>query len=201
MKLYYTSGACSLVVRIVLNELGCDFFDEAVDLKTKLTASGTNFRDINPKGSVPAIALDNGHILTENQVILQYLVDISTGQKLLAPVGDMKRYHTLELMNYISTEVHKSIGYFFNPQISEDMKSKVLIPAILARFAFLDERLVKGPYLMGDHISLPDAYLYVMLRWAHYLKFELTPYKHLHQFFETMQARPAVKKSLIQEKL
>lgn len=201
MKLYYTSGACSLVVRIVLNELGCTFDDEAVDLQTKVTVNGANFRDINPKGAVPTLVLDNGDVLTENQVILQYLVDTTPGQKLQAPVGDMNRYHILEWMNYISTELHKSIGLFFNPALSEETKKNAMIPMILGRFAYMNERLAKGPYIMGDHISLPDAYLFVMLRWAHYLKFDLAPYKHLHQFFETMQARPAVKKSLMQEKL
>ena len=89
MKLFYYKGACSLVVRIVLNELDRHFEDEAVDLRAKKTAGGEDYWVINPKGSVPALRLDNGDVITENQVILQYLADTTPGQKLLAPVGDL----------------------------------------------------------------------------------------------------------------
>lgn len=113
MKLYYTKSACSLAVRIVLNELGRTFQEEEVDLRAKRTKTEENYLEINPKGAVPALRLDNGDILTENQIILQYLADITPGQKLLAPVGDLLRYHTLEWVNYIATELHKTVGMFF----------------------------------------------------------------------------------------
>lgn len=199
MKFYYCKSACSLVVRIVLNELNLTFQDEEVDLRAKKTATDENFLTINPKGTVPAIRLDNGEVLTENQVILQYLADTTTGQKLLAPVGDFKRYRTLEWLNYISTELHKSIGMFFNPALPEEVKINVLTPMILVRFAYLNERLAKGSFLMGDQFTLPDAYLFVMLRWAHYFKMDLSAYDHLEQFIERIQTRPAVMKSLQQE--
>lgn len=201
MKLYYCKSACSLVIRIIMNELDLAFDDEAVDLRTKKTASGGDFLTINPKGAVPAIRLDNGDVLTENQVILQYLADTTTGQSVLAPVGDLKRYHTLEWLNYIATELHKSIGMFFNPSLPEEMKNNVLTPMILMRFNRINECLSKGPYIMGDHFTLPDAYLFVMVRWAYYFKMDLSAYKHLGQFMEIMHARPSVMKSLQQEEL
>ncbi len=201
MKLYYCKSACSLVVRIVLNELNLDFKDEEVDLRTKKTVSSEDFLAINSKGAVPALRLDNGEVLTENQVILQYLADSNPGQKLLAPVGDFKRYRTLEWLNYLSTELHKSIGMFFNPMLPEEVKTKILIPMIMTRFAYINERLTKGSYFMGDHFTLPDAYLFVMLRWAHYFRMDLSAYKNLGQFMAQVQVRPAVIKSLQQEQL
>lgn len=201
MKLYYCRGACSLVVRIILNELGLTFQDEEVDLKVKKTAGGEDFFKINPKGAVPTLILDNGDTLTENQVILQYLADTTSGQKLLAAVGDSKRYHTLEWLNYISTELHKSLGMFFNPSVSDELKSKILTPLVMTRFAYTDDRLAKGHYLMGNEFSLPDAYLFVMVTWTGYFKLDLSKYKHLEQFMERMQSRPSVIKSLQQEKL
>lgn len=199
MKLYYYKSACSLVVRIILNELNVTFQDESVDLRAKKTASGEDYFLINPKGAVPAIRLDNGDLLTENQVILQYLADKTPGQKLLAPVGDIKRYHTLEWLNYISTELHKSLGMFFNPSVSDEMKTKVLTPIIITRFKNINERLSNGSYLMGDEFTLPDAYLFVMVMWAHYFKIDLSAYKHLNQLFDRLQKRPSVIKSLQQE--
>ncbi|BCA94788.1 glutathione S-transferase [Legionella antarctica] len=199
MKFYYCKAACSLAVRIVLNELNLDFQDVEVNLKTKKTAGGDNFLAINAKGAVPAILLDNGDVLTENQVVLQYLADTTPDQKLLAPLGDLKRYHTLEWLNYISTELHKSIGMFFNPSLAEEVKTQVLIPVIMTRFAYINDHLTRDSYLMGDDFTLPDAYLFVMLRWAHYFKIDLSAYENLGQFMARVQTRPAVIKSLQQE--
>lgn len=199
MKLYYTKDACSLTVRIILNELGLEFEDEPVDLRAKKTVKGDNYLEINPKGAVPALRLDNGEILTEIQAILQYLVDHTAGQKLLAPVGDYNRYKILEWMNYVSTELHKSLGMFFNPALTDEMKSKVLMPAITAKFTYIDDRLSKGSYLMGEEFTLPDAYLFVVLRWAHFFKMDFTPYKHINHFFDRINSRDAVIKSLKQE--
>ncbi len=75
MKLYYKAGSCSLAPHIVMAELNMVYELEAVDLGTKMMASGGNFREINPKGSVPAIRMDNGEILSEGAVISQYLAD------------------------------------------------------------------------------------------------------------------------------
>lgn len=201
MKLYYYQAACSLVVRIILNELGINFEDEAVDLRAKKTAGGENYLEINAKGSVPALRLDDGVVVTENQVILQYLTDITSGQQLLAPVGDLKRYQTLEWLNYIATELHKSIGMFFNPVLPEEVKTKVLTPMIMARFSYINKHLDKGPYLMGESFTLPDAYLFVMVLWAKHFKMDLSSYTHLNKLIERLQTRPSVIKSLQQEHL
>lgn len=200
MKLYYSPGACSLVVRIILNELGVGFQDEEVDLRNKKTASGANFWEVNPKGAVPALVMDDGGVLTENQVILQYLCDSTAGQTMLPSVGNLTRYRTLEWLNYISTELHKTVGMFFNPNVSEEMKAKILIPIAMARFKFVNEQLSKGPYIMGQQFGLPDVYLFVVTRWTYYFKLDLSEFTHLQAFMDRMSARPAVIESLKQEK-
>lgn len=199
MKLFYTKSACSLVVRIVLNELQIAFQDEAVDLSIKKTASGVDYLAINTKGAVPALKLDNGDLLTENQVILQYLADTTKGQTLLAGLGDLKRYHTLEWLNYIATELHKSLGQFFNPDFSDAMKTTIMTPIVMTRFAFINKQLANKNYVMGEEFTLPDAYLFVMVRWAHYFKMDLSDFTNIHQFMTRMQVRPSVIASLQQE--
>ncbi|WP_298627991.1 glutathione transferase GstA [uncultured Legionella sp.] len=201
MKLYYSKGACSLVVRIILNELGIEFQDEAVDLKEKKTARGEDFLSINPKGAVPVLVLDNGDVITENQVILQYLADTASAQELLAPVGDLKRYHTLEWLNYMAAELHKSLSLFFVPGVSDEFKANVLIPMIQKKFSYIDKHLSHNTYLMGKHFTLPDAYLFVMTLWTHYFKLDLSAYTHLTKYIGFIQTRPAVIKSLQQEEL
>ncbi|MGM9451726.1 glutathione transferase GstA [Legionella bozemanae] len=200
MKLYYTKSACSLAVRIVLNELGLDFQDEEVDLQAKKTRSDKNYLLINPKGAVPALHLNNGDLLTENQVILQYLADTTPGQKLLPSVGDLRRYHTLEWLNYVATELHKTVGMFFFPNLNEETKN-IFTSVINTRLKHINERLANGPYLMGKDFTLPDAYLFVIIRWTHYFKMDLSPYKHIEEFMSIAAERPAIVTSLQQEKL
>lgn len=201
MKLFYTRGACSLVVRIILNEMNLPFEQESVDLRTKKTESGADYLAINPKGAVPAVLLDNGVVLSENQVILQYIVDNAGDYNLLAKVGNFARYQTLEWLNYISTEVHKTLGSCFNQAIPEELKKTVLLPLAMQRFGFINAHLANHSYLSGQEFTLPDAYLFVMVRWAHFFKMDLTPLSHLNAYIKKLEQRPSIALSLQQEGL
>lgn len=199
MKLYYSKGACSLVVRIILNELALTASFESVDLKTKKTEKGSDFFSINPKGSVPVLLLDNGEILTENAIILQYLADTSKANSLLPALGDFNRYHVLEWLNFITTELHKSIGALFNPAITESMKNDIFLPMIKYKMTYVNRQLAGKKYLLGEDFTLPDAYLLVMLRWLYYLKVDFAEWPHIEDFFQRVSARPSVIASLKQE--
>ena len=201
MKLFYAKGACSLVVRIVINELGLKSGYESVDLKTKQMESGKDFLEINSKGAVPTLQLDDGAILTENAVILQYLADTAKAQKLLPPLGDFNRYRVLELVNYITTEVHKSFGNLFNPKVPEDLKNSLFKPLIKSKFKFLNQLLQNNKFLSGDHFTLPDAYLFVMLRWADSCQIDLTEYTHLNSYKTELKNRESIQRSLEEEGL
>lgn len=201
MKLYFAKGACSLVVRITIHEIGlaCEF--EAVDLKTKKLGNGDDFLAINSKGAVPTLMTDENQVLTENAVILQYLADKNNATALLPVVGDFKRYRVLEDLNYITTELHKSFSILFNAQIPLELKNKLFIPLIDKKFAHLAQAIKKGPYLFGDTVMLPDAYLYVMCRWAQGFNIVLESMPEIKRFIDVMQQRKAVRKALEEEGL
>src|ERR1700722_1567496 len=123
MKLYYSPGACSLSPHIVLLEAGLPHTLEKVDLKTKKTAAGTDYLTINSKGAVPALQLDDGHVLTEGPAIVQYLADQKPASGLAPAAGTLERYQQAEILNYLTSEVHKSFGPLFNPQASAEWKA------------------------------------------------------------------------------
>lgn len=199
MKLYYTPGACSLVVRIIIHEIGIDANFESVDLRTKKTETGDDFLSINPKGSVPTLQLEQGEILTENAVILQYLADHSHATQLLPPVGDFRRYRVLEWLNYAATELHKGIGILFNPAITEDIKETIFIPLIHSKLNYLNKHLQNHQYLLGDHFTLPDAYVFVVMRWALYFKIDLSKWSNLTRYLDELNHRKSIQESLKQE--
>jgi len=200
MKLYFSPGACSLSPHIVLREAGLAFTIDKVDLRSKLTADGADYRAINPKGYVPALETDEGVLLTEGPAIVQYVADKVPESGLAPAAGSMARYQLIEWLNFISTELHKTYSPLFNPAASDDMKSAAR-ENINKRYAYLDGILGQRQYLLGDKFSVADAYLFVVTNWAHPVKLDLAPYPNLQAFQTRVGARPAVQAALRAEGL
>jgi glutathione S-transferase len=190
MILYYSPGACSQAPHILLHEIGLSHDAKRVDLKNKVLEDGSSYLDINPKGAVPALQLDNGEVLTENAVVLQYLGD-RAGSDVLPPVGDFRRYRVLELVNFITTELHKSFGPLFSPQAGDETK-QFMRDNIGSKLDYLEKRLGDGPFLMGEQLTLPDPYLFVITGWADKM-IGLDRWPNLRAFRERMMKRPAVR--------
>jgi glutathione S-transferase len=193
MKLYLAPGACSLADHIALHEAGLTFDRVRVDLRTKRTEDGADFTEINPKGYVPALVLDDGQLLTENVAILYWVVERAPK---LAPSGEMGRIRLIEMLAFIATELHKPFVRHFFP--TSDAEKKVAEQAIRKRLGFVSDRL-QGDYLFGREASVADAYLYVMLRWARMSELEVP--EPLPAFFDRIEARPAVRLALQHEGL
>ncbi|MDB4963525.1 MAG: glutathione transferase GstA [Myxococcales bacterium] len=201
MKLYYSPGACSLAAHIVLREADRRFDLERVDLKTKRTASGRDYIEINPKGYVPALELDGGsEILTEVQVILQYVADLAPEQHLIAAPGTLARYHTQEMLAFIATELHKQFSPLFKhdtpPAVQATQRGK-----ISDRLTYLQDVLADRAFLMGETFSAPDAYLFVMLQWGHKLGIDIPLWPILDDYEQRIAHRPAVEAALAAEGL
>ncbi|MFT4053145.1 MAG: glutathione transferase GstA [Novosphingobium sp.] len=195
MKLYYAPGACSLADHIALAEAGLPFTLEKVDLKEKRTKTGSDYTTINPKGYVPALALDDGTILTENIAILSYLADQS-GKLAASPEN---RWKLLETIAFISTEVHKGFKPFFMPDSTDEAK-KAAGENLARRFAYLEAQLAERDYIVGDSFTSADCYLFVMLMWAQ-KKAKLPLPDDLTRYFDQLSQRPSIRQALSEEGL
>ncbi len=200
MKLYYSPGACSLAPHIVLNELGQPYELEKVDLAAKKTETGGDFTSVNDKGYVPTLELAKGEVLTEVQVILQYLADKVQNSGLLPSFGSMDRYRAMETLNFVASELHKGLGGLFNPAMPEEGK-KAIITRLQRRLAWLDAQLAKKPYLMGENYSVADAYAFTVLGWAKHVNVDLSGYAHIVAYLDRVGSRPAVQTALKKEGL
>jgi glutathione S-transferase len=193
MKLYYSPGACSLADHIAMHEADLSFDRVRVDLKTKETETGDQFDQINPKGYVPTLEMDDGQRLTENVAILSW---VAQRKPALAPHGEAGNLRLLEMLAFISTEIHKQFGRIFKP--SSDAEATAAREKVGQRFRLI-AGMLKGDYLFGSEMSVADAYLFTMLLWAKKAGIEV-PQK-LTAYVERMRARPAVQLALKHEGL
>ena len=200
MKLYYSPGACSLSPHIVLREAGLDFDLALASTKTKKLADGSDFYQINPKGMVPVLELDDGARLTEGPAIVQYLADRRPESNLAPKAGSMERYRLMEWLNFVTSELHKSYTPLFNPAMPEEGKA-VYRARLLERLQWVDGQLEGKDYLMGSQFTVADAYLFTVTNWSKVVGVDMGALKNLNAFRERVAARPAVKAAMEAEGL
>jgi glutathione S-transferase len=201
MKLYFTPGACSLSPHITLIETGLPFELVQVDLRAKTTKSGDNYLTICPKGYVPALQLDNGAMLTEGAIIVQYLADQVPEKNLVPRPGTFERYRVQEKLHFLATELHKAMSPLYNPKANEELKDS-LKERLRLRVGVLAGDLGTRTYLAGDGFTVADGYAYYCLRsWQKHAAAELSAWPNLEAYFARLEARPSVKRALVEEGL
>ena len=204
MKLYYAKGACSLAPHIVMAELNMVYELEAVEMKTKTCASG-DFKKINPKGSVPALKMENGEILTEGAIIDQYLADQKNDSTIFPKIGTIDRYRCMEWLNFIATDLHKSYSPFFvssmlTPATATEIKG-FYTNVLNSKLDYVSEKLGTNDYLMGKNFTAADAYLFTVLSWSKHVNFDLSKWTNIKSYLERVGTRPAVIKAMKEEGL
>jgi glutathione S-transferase len=200
MKLYFAPGACSLSPHIVLREGGFDFQLEQVDKRAKKTKSGTDYWSVNGKGQVPVLELDNGERITEGPVIVQYLADQKPAAGLVPAAGSMARVRVQEWLNFIGTELHKTMGPMFRPTTPDEYKT-ISKENLAKRLDWIDQQLAGRSYAVGDAFTIADAYTFTVLRWLPRVEIDLAKWPNLKAYFDRIAARPKVQEAIQAEGL
>lgn len=200
MKLYFVPGTCSMAAHIVLREAGFAFESDRMDPATRRTAGGEDYLKVNPKGYVPALRLDDGQVLTEVGVILQYLADQKPETGLAPRPGTLERYRLMEWLSFVSSEIHKTFSPLFNPAIVPEMKEDRL-NLLGRRLDFLATSLDGKPFLLGEKFCVADAYLFTVLNWSHRLRIDLDRWPNLRDYLVRVSSRPAVQAAMKTEGL
>jgi glutathione S-transferase len=190
MKLFCAPGFSSLADHIAMLEAGLQFDIVKVDIETKQMEGGGLYTDINPKGYVPALVLDDGEMLTENVAILTWVADRAPG---LAPPGPLGRYKLIEMLSFIASEIHKRFPIYLS---ATEATQAALQKDIVRWFSFVADRVERG-YLFGDAFSAADAYLFVMARGAAELGFPLPD--AYRGYISRIESLPSVREAIRRE--
>lgn len=200
MKLYYSPGACSLSPHITLEESGLPYDTVAAPTKTHTLPDGTDYYTINPLGYVPLLQLDDGTLLREGPVIVQYIADQVPAKQLAPANGTLARYQMQSWLNFVGTELHKGFSPLFNPATPAEYKTAV-IDRLLSRLKWVDGELAGKQYLMGNAFSVADAYMFTVTNWAAPMKLDLAHLANLTAYRARVAARPAVQQAMKAEGL
>lgn len=202
MKLYYATGTCSLSPHIVANEAGIALDLERVDVRKTphVTETGTDYSTISPHGYVPALQLDDGCVLTEGVALVQHLAELKPESGLVPPAGTRQRTELQAWLNFIATELHKMYSpWLFHPEHGAQAQ-EVARGKIAERLAFVERHLAAdGPFLLGEHFTVADAYLFTVAGWSGFTKVDLSAFPHLRDFMDHVAARPAVREAMLAE--
>jgi glutathione S-transferase len=201
MKLYYSPGACSLAPHIVAREAGIPLDLAKVDLASHKLEDGSSYYDVNPHGYVPALRLkDSEPVLTEANILVQYLADQKPEAGLMPKLGTTERYRAQQWLAFIATELHKSLGWFWSKETPDATKA-VLTAKLDKRFAELDSHFKSNDYLLGKAFSAADAYAFTIINWVNFLGMNLKKFPNIQAFMDRVAARPKVQEALKAEGL
>lgn len=200
MKLYYNPAVCSLAPHIALREAGISPTLVKVDIRAHTVEDGGNFYQINPKGYVPVLELDDGSRLTEGGAILEYIADLKPEANLAPAHGTMARHRLREWLGFISTEVHKGFAPLFNPAMTDELKTAQR-KKLGERFDWISEQLDGKSYLTGEQFTIADGYLFTVLGWGKWTGIDVSKWPVLTAFIARVGARPAVQAAMQAEGL
>lgn len=193
LKLYYSPGACALASHIALEEAGAAHELVRIDLR-KGEQKTPEYLAINPAGVTPALATEHG-VLTQNSAILAYVAALRP-QAGLAPEGafDLARFHAFN--GFLASSLHPALGQLLFAGLEGPARETAAANAA-AKLTLVEERLLTGPWALGERYSAADGYLSVFSRWARQAGL-LDPktYPRLNDHLDRVQARPAVRRAL-----
>jgi glutathione S-transferase len=205
MKLYYSPGACSLGIHVLLEEIGKPYDLQKLNFQEQEQYK-PDFTKINPKSKVPTLQRDDGSVLTEFPAIATWLAR-KNPEKGLIPNDPDTEARVLEALDYIVATLHmQGFSRMFRPgnyapSEADHDKVKARGKEIFENgLKLIDKALAGKQFLGGDKLSIADAALFYVSFWAAgRMKMTLPPNVAAH--YARMKQRPAVQRALDQEGL
>lgn len=197
MKLYWSPPMASLAILILAYETDIPVELVEMDVDSRRMADGRYLSEINPKNCMPVLERDDGSIITETPVMLDWLAAQDPQRRFSAPAGTEEHLRIGEWMAYFATEQHKLATLLFWD--IDDSAKQAVRSRMAARFTLPEKSLADSGFLVGDRFTIADIYLFIMARGCQHLipGFDLgASFPRVHAFVERVVTRPAVIRAL-----
>jgi GST-like protein len=194
--LYGRSGSGSLAVQVALEEIGAPF--DCVWI-TRDPAEVARYKQVNPTGKVPALALPDGTVMFESAAILVHLALLNPQAALAPPPGTTRHATFLQWMIFLSANVYEAVlRIYYSDRYSSRGEEDA---AVIREQALADYRTQIGliarhlqPYVLGAEYSIADVYLYMLVSWYPDRDQLAMRVPALGAHWDLLRARPAVVK-------
>lgn len=213
LQLHYFPGNASLIVHLVLEEIGAPFALKLVD-RARAEHKSVEYLALNPNGLIPVLVDDTATgvpplVLYETAAIALHLADTHPAAALLPPLGTPERAQAYKWLAWLTNTMHAAISLYFYPERwAEDAAGAAVVKAhaetkIGAMLDQLDAQLALhgGPWLLGETFGLADPYAFVLCRWTRGFARPARALAHIEPWLDRMLARPAVQRACATEHL
>ncbi|MBK7061139.1 MAG: glutathione S-transferase family protein [Rubrivivax sp.] len=169
LKFFYASGTCAMAPHIVLEQLGCPH--EAVRLDfSRNEQQSPDYLKVNPKARVPALVTERG-VITETPALLLYLAQ-RYPEGGLAPLDDLFVLAQAQAFNsYLCSTVHVAHAHrrrgtrWVDDEAALESMQRRVAQNMTECFDLIERDLLQGPWVLGDRLSICDAYLFTVTQW------------------------------------
>ncbi|APJ05044.1 hypothetical protein AXG55_02075 [Silvanigrella aquatica] len=205
MKFYFSTATCSTACHIALEELGLEY--TPIEVSWKRDQNVAELNKVNPLGAVPVLITKQGKTLTQNAAILEYLADQNPTAKLLAEKDSFERNQTMSWVAFVASDLQKAFSPFFQSKEMADTESaqnqikEFAAKKIHSLLDYIEQNLVGKDYIIGNHFTIADAYLFTILGWTKWVKISIVGHKNITSYMKRVFERPAVQNVLKKENL
>jgi glutathione S-transferase len=200
LTFYYAPSTCALASHLALEFSGAPYEAKRLDFKQQQQRT-PEYLKINPKGRVPALVTERG-VLTETPALLQYIAQ-AFPQADLAPLDDAfllakaNEFNSFLCSTVHVNHAHKGRGSRWveaEDTVALDAMKKKVPQTMAESFTLIEERMLKGPWVLGERFGTSDMYLYTLSRLLEGDGVDVQRFPKVADHMRRMQAKPQVQK-------
>ena len=205
LTLYFARATISLATHILLEEVGATYATQRIDF-AKTEQRSPEYLKVNPKGRLPALITDRG-ILTETPAMLVYVAQ-QFGRPDLALMDDAFAFAEVQAINaWLCSSLHINHAHRMRGTRWVDANDGVAIAAmqrhvpvsVSANYELIEDKMLKGPWLMGERYTVCDPYLFTLAQWLEQDGVDAKKIPRVIDHRRRVAERAATRKAIAQE--
>lgn len=204
-QLYYYPLNASMAPHFVLEAIGQEYELLLVDRKSEAQKS-PEYLKLNPAGRIPTL-VEGETVIFESPAICVHLAEQHPESQLIPALGDKNRPKFFQWLMYLTNTLQSELMIYFYPSrhIAEGTDPAQVIAQQEKRLAdiwsLLDKELETQTYLVGEHITVCDYFLFMLAVWSDELQKPPLSFTNVNRYLKHMATLPAVIKVCEKENL